>query len=63
MSESNDVLINEVLCTCTGTTYGQITDLVGQGYDLDGICSKKGVLSGCGGCEWDLEVLMQELQK
>lgn len=63
MTASNNDVVDEIICTCTGTTYGQIVDLVSQGYDLDGICSKKGVLSGCGGCEWDLEVLMKELEK
>lgn len=63
MTQSNEDVVDEIICTCTGTTYGQVTELVAQGYDLDGICSKKGVLSGCGGCEWDLEVLMQELEK
>jgi len=63
MAGNSEDLVNEIICTCTGTTYGQIADLVDQGYNLEGICSKKGVLSGCGGCEWDLESLMQELEK
>lgn len=53
--------LDEVICTCTGTTYREIADLHEQGYDLDGISSKKGVLSGCGGCEWDVEALLDQL--
>lgn len=52
---------DEIVCTCTGTTYGEIADLHAQGYDLDGISSKKGVLSGCGGCEWDVESFLEAL--
>ena len=52
---------DEIICTCTGTTYGDVADLFLQGYDLDGIASKKGVLSGCGGCEWDVETFLEQL--
>lgn len=52
---------DEIVCTCTGTTYGDIAELIDQGYDLDGISSKKGVLSGCGGCEWDIESFLEAL--
>ncbi|MFW5432440.1 MAG: (2Fe-2S)-binding protein [Methylophilaceae bacterium] len=51
------------MCTCTGTTRGQIQSLFEQGFDLDGICSKKGVLSGCGGCEWDVEAFLDQFTK
>ncbi len=63
MNNKSDNPANEVICTCTGTTYGEIAELASQGYDLDGIASKKGVLSGCGGCEWDVETLLEELTK
>ncbi len=53
--------LDEIICTCTGTTYKEVADLYEQGYDLDGISSKKGVLSGCGGCEWDVEALLNQL--
>lgn len=63
MSAEPDNPADEVICTCTGTTYGEIAELAIAGYDLDGIASKKGVLSGCGGCEWDVEALIAELGK
>jgi len=62
VNEQEDIQ-KEVICTCTGTTYGDIAELAAQGYDLDGISRKKGVLSGCGGCEWDVETLLEELNK
>lgn len=61
MSTETDNTADEIVCTCTGTTYGDIAELVEQGYDLDGIASKKGVLSGCGGCEWDIESFLEGL--
>lgn len=63
MTKQVDNKVDDVICTCTGTTYGEIAELASQGYDLDGISRKKGVLSGCGGCEWDVEVLLDELAK
>jgi bacterioferritin-associated ferredoxin len=53
--------LDEVACTCTGTTYGKIKILVEQGYDLDGISRKSGVLSGCGGCEWDVGAFINKM--
>jgi len=61
MSSQHDNSADEVICTCTGTTYGDIAELAVQGYDLDGISRKKGVLSGCGGCEWDVESFLEAL--
>jgi len=63
MASNSDNTSNDIVCTCTGTTYGEIADLHEQGYDLDGISSKKGVLSGCGGCEWDVESFLEALDE
>jgi len=63
MNSETDNPADEIVCTCTGTTYGDIAELVGQGYDLDAISSKKGVLSGCGGCEWDIESFLDALNE
>lgn len=52
----------EVLCSCSGTTRGLIIELVRQGKDLEGISRYSGALSGCGGCEWDITELVNQLQ-
>ena len=52
-----------IICDCTGTTRAKIKDLYVQGFDLDAIASKTGVSTGCGGCEWEIESLIEELQK
>jgi bacterioferritin-associated ferredoxin len=54
VSEAKDNLADEIMCTCTGTTRGQIYELFKQGKDLEMISRYSGVLSGCGGCEWDV---------
>ncbi|WP_292779165.1 (2Fe-2S)-binding protein [Methylophilus sp. UBA6697] len=51
----------EVLCSCSGTTRGLIIDLVAQGKDLEGISRYSGALSGCGGCEWEINELVNAL--
>lgn len=53
---------NEVMCVCSGTTRGQIYDLVMQGKDIDAISRWTGAQTGCGGCEWDIEVFVRALQ-
>lgn len=52
--EMQEPIENEVMCTCSGTTRGQIINLMLDGLDLDAISRKTGALSGCGGCEWDI---------
>lgn len=50
---------DEVICYCSGTTIGQITALLEQGMvDMDRISRITGALSGCGGCEFDLQALV-----
>ncbi|MDT8407810.1 MAG: (2Fe-2S)-binding protein [Methylococcales bacterium] len=39
-----------VICPCSGTTYQKVQQLYGQGFDLEAIGRKTGLLSGCGGC-------------
>ncbi|WP_029147799.1 (2Fe-2S)-binding protein [Methylophilus sp. 5] len=51
----------EVMCSCSGTTRGMIIDLVAQGKDLDAISRYSGALSGCGGCEWEINELVNAL--
>ncbi|OYY92195.1 MAG: (2Fe-2S)-binding protein [Methylophilaceae bacterium 17-44-8] len=61
MSASEIDVADEVMCTCSGTTRGQIYDLVMQGKDIDAISRWTGAKTGCGGCEWDIEVFVRAL--
>lgn len=54
-------LDDEVMCSCSGTTRGQILNFFQAGLDLDAISRKSGALSGCAGCEWDIEQFLKEL--
>jgi bacterioferritin-associated ferredoxin len=62
MSELLEDDPREVLCSCSGTTRGLIIELVRQGKDLEGISRYSGALSGCGGCEWEIGELANQLQ-
>lgn len=57
-----DNLADEIICVCTGTTRGKIQQLVEQGFDIEAISRKTGVNTGCGGCEWEIESLISDLQ-
>jgi NAD(P)H-nitrite reductase large subunit len=49
----------DIICGCSGTTVGQILTLIEQGtIDMDRISRITGVLSGCGGCEFDVQTLV-----
>jgi bacterioferritin-associated ferredoxin len=52
---------DEILCACSGTTRGEIENLVKQGLDLDTISRRTGALSGCSGCEWDISEFVRKL--
>lgn len=62
MSEQPDNPADDILCSCSGTTRGQIYDMVMLGKDLDAISRYSGALSGCGGCEWDIGEFVRALQ-
>jgi bacterioferritin-associated ferredoxin len=53
--------VDEVICPCSGTTRGKIQDMFEQGLDMDAISRRTGAVSGCGGCEWDIQQLLNEL--
>jgi len=53
---------DEIMCDCTSTTRGDIKKLFLEGRDMDGISSKTGILTGCGGCEWDIEDYLASLK-
>jgi len=61
MDMKNTDPADEVMCHCSGTTRGNIQRLFEQGLDMDAISRKTGALSGCGGCEWDIEQFLNEL--
>lgn len=53
---------SEVICDCSGTTRGKIISLVEQGIvDSDTISRKTGAISGCGSCDYEIEMLLDEL--
>jgi bacterioferritin-associated ferredoxin len=54
-------LKDEVMCSCSGTTREQIYNLLQQGMDLDAISRWTGAKTGCGGCDWDIEVFVRAL--
>lgn len=54
---------DEVMCLCSGTTRGEIVDMVRAGMNLEAISRRTGALSGCAGCEWELEQLFNALQQ
>jgi bacterioferritin-associated ferredoxin len=53
---------DEILCFCSGTKRREIEKLFREGYDQQAISRKTGALSGCGGCEWDIEQFLKELE-
>lgn len=59
----DDDLSDEVMCSCSGTTRGQIYDLVMQGKDIEAISRYSGALSGCGGCEWEIGEFVKALRQ
>ena len=61
MTTQNDNLDDEIMCTCSGTTRGKIKKLFNDGMDMEAISRWSGALSGCGGCEWDVEQYLKEL--
>lgn len=62
MNTQANAVENEVMCTCTGTTRGNIYDLVQQGMDAAAISRWTGAMSGCAGCECDIQAFVTALQ-
>lgn len=52
---------DDIVCDCTGTTFGKIQTLYEEGFSLNAICSKTGANTGCGGCEWEIEEFIKVL--
>jgi bacterioferritin-associated ferredoxin len=60
-TQENDAFLNEIMCSCSGTTRGEIIHLFIEGLDMDAISRRTGALSGCAGCEWDVGQLLKYL--
>lgn len=59
MRSNNLEANNDVICYCSGTTTEQIRKLLDEGIsDPERISRITGALSGCGGCEFDLQALL-----
>lgn len=50
---------DEIMCSCSGTRRSLIESLLKEGKDLDAISRYTGALTGCGGCEWEIEQFIQ----
>jgi|SouAtlMetagenome_1021521.scaffolds.fasta_scaffold102936_1 bacterioferritin-associated ferredoxin len=54
-----DFEMDEAVCICSGTIKSRIIELIIEGHNLDTVSRKTGAYSGCGACEYDLEVLFK----
>ncbi len=53
---------DEVMCHCSGTTRIEIQRLFEQGLvSMEAISRRTGAISGCGGCEWDIAEMLNQL--
>ena len=52
---------NDIMCDCSGTKRKQIRELFMKGMDQQAISQWTGAMSGCGGCEWNIEDYLEEL--
>lgn len=62
MNASADDL-DEVVCTCSGTTRAVIKALYLQGMNAEAISRYSGAISGCGGCDWEIAEFLKALDK
>jgi NAD(P)H-nitrite reductase large subunit len=61
MNDIDPVKKQDVVCHCSGTTKGQIKELVNNGIDnLDRISRMTGACSGCGACDASILELLAE---
>jgi NAD(P)H-nitrite reductase large subunit len=61
MNTKIDNLDDEVMCSCSGTTRGEIQNMFNEGLDMVAISRRTGALSGCAGCEWDVAHFLKAL--
>ena len=63
MPAKNIKPVDVVICQCSGTTRAHVQRLFEQGCNIDDISRRTGVISGCGGCEWGITQMVNELSK
>ena len=52
---------DDIICYCSGTTVQQIKTLIAQGTtDMERISRITGACSGCGGCEFEVQTLLDQ---
>lgn len=61
MNTKHTNIVDEIMCPCSGTKRSNIQSLFEQGKDMDAISRSTGAISGCGGCEWDIAQLLNDL--
>jgi len=61
MTTENQAALDQVICTCSGTTRADVVQLYHEGLDAEAISRRTGALSGCGGCEWDITEILKTL--
>lgn len=61
MNPNSAASADEVMCSCSGTTRCEVQALFEQGLDMEAISRRTGAISGCGGCEWDIAQLLEDL--
>jgi len=55
---------NEIICDCTGTTYGKVYQLIDEGKgSLDQIADATGACTGCGSCDILVLEVLETRQK
>lgn len=61
MSLEEDPYLNEIVCPCSGTRRAQILAVLNRGErSLDAVSRATGACSGCGGCEYDVERMIDQ---
>jgi NAD(P)H-nitrite reductase large subunit len=65
MNAEEDPYLDEIVCPCSGTRRAQILVVLNRGdCSLDAVSRATGACSGCGGCEYDVErIINQHLQQ
>ncbi len=53
--------LEEVICSCTLVTYGQVYKLAQQNLSFEDIVRRSGACSGCGSCQFEVEELIEEV--
>lgn len=55
---------DRLICFCHHVTVGQIAEAVAAGsVTLEAIQADTSASTGCGGCEWEVRALLEELNK